>query len=404
MGGQPFDIVTAGEVQGQQLGHLFVQTGVDGANALVHVIAVSQSETELFIQTLEGSGPPQHPTVTYGTQLPIHVKSSWTEPGALYVFAGSQNTGVGTIHFFVSGDTITDNTGFRSFTMPNDCSDGVGGGSAVTTSQFAAYSPTSAAGSDRPLYLATCTTPRGTTDLVVGDDEGGSLQVVISDGDTTTAQMSPIGLAYVGGAGGPGAGGGNAGGQYFAAFQPNGSNSQPSISHGTTPADLRVTTPFVLGGTGSLNVLFGAVPTAANDGLVLFGATVPPSNTNGEIWTGSVAATDFGALETDPTTVLTKRATIADISTVGQIQNPTFDAGHIYGAGATIGGTTIAQNWFQRDGTPVILEQEIVSLPHDTIDAAGSAPMGPLKQLVVWVQLAGGAYSVRGQYFVCQGG
>ena len=286
--------------------------------------------------------------MSYSTQLPLHVKSTWTEPGALYVFAGSEDSGVGTIHFFVNGGTITDNTGFRSFTMPSDCGDGVGGGSPVTSSEFAAYSPSSEAGTDRPLYLATCTTPRGTTDLVVGDDEGGSLQVLVTDGDPTTAQMSPVGLAYVGGSGGPGAGGGNAGGQYFAAFQSNGSNAQPAISHAASPTGLKNVKPFVLGSAGALNALFAAGPTAANDGLVLFGATVPTTNSNGEIWTGPVLVSDFAALETDPKTVLTKRATIADITTVGPIFSPTYDAGHIYGAGATLGvGTT----WSRRTGS-----------------------------------------------------
>ena len=52
----------------------------------------------------------------------------------------------------------------------------------------------------------------------------------------------------------------------------------------------------------------------------------------------------------------------------------------------------------------MILEKEVISLTHVTIDAAGSAPMDSLHQLVVWVQHSGTTYSVRGQFLVCQGG
>ncbi len=159
--------------------------------------------------------------------------------------------------------------------------------------------------------------------------------------------------------------------------------------------------------TGKVGFIIATVPTLQDDGFVMFAASLAPDMSSASLWSGSVPITDLPSLATKPTSLLTRYLvvpTASALTNVAAFQNPTSDGSFIYGAGATFSSNAVNVSWFERDGTPLAIEESAYTTSTYTVIAAGAAPLGAPKVAVVWVEHDGASppiFQVRAQIMNC---
>lgn len=203
-------------------------------------------------------------------------------------------------------------------------------------------------------------------------------------------------------------------GQHFVTFQANGF-AAGAFAYGATPAAIASSfTPLNIV-TGQASSAMGLVPSPANDAFTLFVASVDPGLANASIWAGSVTPAGFPSLAKTPPPVLTEIFSTTAVTSVGGVDDATSDASYIYGAGASFGQTDVLFTWTRRDGTPLVVEQQISTTANatcsanqtcNTIQAAAAASIGSTV-LVAWTEQTATTpptYLVNGLRLICGGG
>src|SRR6185437_11697827 len=154
---------------------------------------------------------------------------------------------------------------------------------------------------------------------------------------------------------------------------------------------------------GQSSFVFAAVPTAAGDGFVTFAGSIDMNMSSASLWNGAVPFGTLPMLPAEPTKLFTKFSSTTAITDVGAFPWANYDASFIYAAAPTFSNDSVTLEWFERDGTPLVVEQKVYATTSYTVIAAGAAPLGT-KVVVVWVEHDGSSppnFQVRGQLLDC---
>lgn len=178
------------------------------------------------------------------------------------------------------------------------------------------------------------------------------------------------------------------------------------FSYGITPQDLAKVQPFKLtAAPGVAQGVFALPPLAGDTGVAVISAFFDKNTGKGQFWAGPLLTKDFGSLSQTPPPSLAPIAEVTVLADVAPIQNPTWDAAGIHGAGATQDKSSVRFSWFTRDGKPLVFAQPVYTATGSTILVAGAAPLGDFARLVVWIEQSADSppqYVVKGQKLICQ--
>jgi hypothetical protein len=226
----------------------------------------------------------------------------------------------------------------------------------------------------------------------MGNDDPATQPIQVGAGMGGDVDMNPGAFSYVNGTGLVSYDGQTVTGATFA-FGPDAAFGPPTMMPQLMSGQL----PFVL----------SATPAASGDGFVTFAASLASDMSSASLWGGSVPIASLPKLGNNPTKVLTRFFAAQNptaLAGAGAFQTLTSDANGLYAAGPTFTSGAVNLEWFERDGTPLVTEQQVYSTTSYTVLAAGAAPLGAPKVVVVWVEHDGASppnFQVRGQLLDC---
>jgi hypothetical protein len=317
-------------------------------------------------------------------------------PGAY----GTQAPGLGALTFPI-GATMeeavqpTASPAFTPWPTPADCQQGNGfpGNIAVTPPD----------GSGLVRYVTACrvNTPVNGATLWVGGSDATMPPVQVATGTRSDTLMNPQVYAYLAN-------------EHFIGFTANSGIASGAYAFGSDPTQLAASLANLTLSSNQAGIPMALVPDPANDGFAFFAASVDPTLLGGSLWSGTVHPADYSSLKQTPPPMLAQFYSATTITTVSGVDNPTVDAKSIYSAGASFDGTTVNLNWFRRDGTPLVVQQQLYSSTNatcttthtcNTVMAAAVAPLGSFV-VAVWSEQTTGSnptYSVSGLKMLCSG-
>jgi hypothetical protein len=349
----------------------------------VHVLVSNRATGTMYVRSIIDDPNPVGNLVKYGGPAgpSFQFAGGWVDPGKLLHVVGSLG-----------------NTGISVMPIPVDPYKGVGspGSLSAVPTPMACQSPNRV---DRLQVVHDGTGVRYAVSCVLGTTTNASLWVGGSDpsilfqvatGMQNDLAMRPSlyawqnGIHLIGVSQDMGTGG------FF--FGPDG-------ALGATPV------PFTIDPNQS-SILMGATPLPDGSGVALFAASIDPNLTSGSIWGGSVQALDYSKLGEVPPPVLGKYFSFTDVSKAAGFTSPTFDENHVVTAGSSLTKDAVYFDLLKRDGTPLVIEQQVYAAMGTTILTAVAAPLG-LQSVVIWIEQDGANppnYVVQGQLMVCTGG
>lgn len=382
--GTSFDILTPNDFgAGAQVDdHIFLVPDPGQGKPLVHVVVGDRSSGRLFVRSIVDEPNKLGNVATYGAVggPGFRAAGGWVDGGAKLYVAGSQgDMGIGQVVFPVDPHQgVLQAAGFNGGPTPLDC---------LPPNYVNRLEVVQNGGDMR--YVVTCNLPNNVSSLWVGSYSAGPVPV-IPMGDPNDVMMRPQLYSWLNGV-------------HFIGF---GQDFGASVFLSGTDAELSPTAaPFTLE-PNQFSIFMGFTPLPTNDGIVLFAASVDPNLTGGSIWGGPVHTGDYMKLQSAPQAFLKQYFSFATISAAAGFTNPTFDANHIVTAGASFTKDAVYFDLLERDGAPLVIEQQVYTPTGASILAAAAAPRG-LTSVIAWVEQDGSSppnYTVRGQEVVCTGG
>ncbi len=391
--GAVFTVISSTALAGAQLDDKPVVVADPGTmRPMAHVVVNAKSSGAVFIRSLTNDPTNTVANLVTYTGPPTAVTSyeavgGWVAAGGgvnLYVQGfSSASQSIGQLAFpldpnagVLAGPTETD------YNTPADCQYPNNPGRA-----FVVQDPNT--GSAHYFTSCNINSSPPTASTWIGNDDPAYMPVEVATGMGGDMDMNPGAYSYANGVGIVSYDGKSVGGSPIA-FGPDNGFGQPA-----TLAPLA---------SGQDSLLLTAVPTAAGDGFITFVGSLAQDLSSGSLWNGSVTFADLPMLAASPTKVVKQFTSGTSIADLGAFVNAAVDANFIYGAGPTFTNDAVTFEWFERDGTPLVVEQKVYSTSNYTVIAAGAAPLGAPKVVVVWVEHDGASppnYQVRAQLLDC---
>lgn len=386
--GAPFVILSPQDLAGLTLDDKpFVVADPGSGHPMVHVVLNSKTDGSVIVRSL--SSDPTNTVVnkaTYGGQgqgFSFTPVSGWAGAQQLLVQgSGGPNGGIGQVVFQVDsqkGVLGTPAPTQSSYQTPPECLPPNHPGRVLVVQN----------GGTDVHYVAACELSNNTASVWFGS--GTAPPVKEGGGGSSDLATNPNVYGYVNGTN-------------FVGFSPQGGIGG-AFAYGPdgplpTPAGLTIV-------PGEIGVLLATAPLtddASNDGLAVFAASVTSDMSKGSLWSGAVHLADFPTLATSPATLLKPFLKTTAVSGVAAFQRVTTDAAGVYAAGATFTANAVHFGWFTRDGTPLVIEDEVYKTSTTTVLGAAAAPLGLPTVVVVWVEKDGANppnFTVSGQKLIC---
>jgi hypothetical protein len=401
--GAPFTVLNAADFGYSALDDkpVIVADPAQPGHPLVHVIVNATTTGQMVVQSISSNNTMQVANMAiYGgamydggpqaqTFAPV---AGWVTPGSQLFVQGSLGgnnpnggpSGIGQMTFPLDpnqGVLSMPPPSFSPYPTPADCTQPGNVGRMVAIQNGAGV-----------RYATSCNLQNNLESLWLGSDTGAPIS--IGSGIASDAGVNPQMYAYVGGVN-------------FIGLNANNGLAGNGYVYGPDTA-LGPFTPLVLQ-TGQIGIPMSSPPLPTDAGFAFFAASVNMAETSGSLWSGAVQATNLAALAQTPPPGLNKILTASTITDIAPLSHPSYDSTYVYIAGSTLSMADVNFYWFLRDGTPLVVGQNVYTSVSSgtitsTIDAALAAPLSPPTVIVVWIEHDGSSppvYTVKAQLLDC---